>query len=630
MTNWYFPSNDHGENKGINDSGVATFRGTPLKSLAREICQNSLDAAIENETVRVDFSDFTIETSKLPGVSILSNTFQKCINYWNGQASKDTEKYFKNALDKIQSDKINILRISDFNTKGLTGSKDLQNINTDWMRLTKSSGSSDKKGSAGGSFGIGKFAPFACSNFSTVFYSTYDIDNVYAYQGISRLVTFERDDHETTQGVGYYGNNYSDPVNEPFYLDPNFTRKNNEYGTDIYIIGYKYSFQNQNDDYKGEIIKSILDSFLGAIWNEKLIVNIDSIEIKKSTLSQIIEEYSYILEDTFVTEYYKVLTSNETKWFETNHLNLGTIKLGYLLSDDTLHRRVAMIRKTGMKIKDANRINSFVPFSGVMFIEGDKINQRLRLLENPEHTEWQPDRSSDPLSAKRLIKSLNDFMKSKLHELIGQDTKNEIDAVGIAAFLPEISDLSDNKSKNESVSEDILEINKKIISHKLDNKISTTNSENDESKSPANPIFGNGDLDYPHDDGKTNKNSNTKQPSPSDYTSGNKSSANIAKEIKPSKFLYLCKNPEHGEYMINFVPSITANNGSLSLFLSGETDAYKAKLISAKEIGGENLNIVGNQITGLNFVKDKDLRIILKLDYSDYCSMEVKAYVNTK
>ena len=53
MAEWRFPSNDHGETKGINDSGVAQFRGTPLRSLAREICQNSLDAARE-KTVTVD------------------------------------------------------------------------------------------------------------------------------------------------------------------------------------------------------------------------------------------------------------------------------------------------------------------------------------------------------------------------------------------------------------------------------------------------------------------------------------------------------------------------------------------------------------------------------------------------
>ena len=91
---------------------------------------------------------------------------------------RPTKDFFKNAYEKISAETVSILRISDFKTKGLTGSKDTNDINTDWMRLTKSSGSSDKKGPAGGSFGIGKFAPFACSDFSTVFYNTYDIETV--------------------------------------------------------------------------------------------------------------------------------------------------------------------------------------------------------------------------------------------------------------------------------------------------------------------------------------------------------------------------------------------------------------------------------------------------------------------
>lgn len=39
---WVFPSNNNGQLFGINDSGVETFNGTPIKSLAREICQNSI------------------------------------------------------------------------------------------------------------------------------------------------------------------------------------------------------------------------------------------------------------------------------------------------------------------------------------------------------------------------------------------------------------------------------------------------------------------------------------------------------------------------------------------------------------------------------------------------------------
>ena len=42
---WNFPSNNYGQIFGIADSGVETFKGTPIKSLAREICQNSIEEA---------------------------------------------------------------------------------------------------------------------------------------------------------------------------------------------------------------------------------------------------------------------------------------------------------------------------------------------------------------------------------------------------------------------------------------------------------------------------------------------------------------------------------------------------------------------------------------------------------
>lgn len=93
MIQWRFPSNDHGENKGINDSGVATFRGTPLKSLAREICQNSLDAAKE-ENVRVDFNVFSIPTEEVPGIDMLKNAFSRCLEFWGIQKAITTKEFF--------------------------------------------------------------------------------------------------------------------------------------------------------------------------------------------------------------------------------------------------------------------------------------------------------------------------------------------------------------------------------------------------------------------------------------------------------------------------------------------------------------------------------------------------------
>jgi len=45
MIGWNFPSNNHGQKAGLNDSGIETFLGTPLQSLAREVVQNSIDAS---------------------------------------------------------------------------------------------------------------------------------------------------------------------------------------------------------------------------------------------------------------------------------------------------------------------------------------------------------------------------------------------------------------------------------------------------------------------------------------------------------------------------------------------------------------------------------------------------------
>lgn len=625
MAYWYFPSNDHGENKGINDSGVATFRGTPLKSLAREICQNSLDAAT-GKTVRVDFANYEIPTNNVPGADVLKETFEKCLAYWNGQKAKTTKDFFKNAFEKISVEKISVLRISDFKTKGLTGSKKTTDINTDWMRLTKSSGSSDKKGPAGGSFGIGKFAPFACSDFSTVFYNTYDIEDECAYQGVSRLVTFERDGGETTQGIGYYGNERNTPVFESLNLDPSFKRDPGDYGTDVYVLGYRFS----QEDWETAIVVSILDSFLGAIWNKKLTVNVGDVKIDKSTLPDLMEEYAEELTNTYVLEYYQVLTSPETKWFENNHLGLGTIKLGYLLNGNEFHRKVAMIRQTGMKIKDGDRINGFISFAGVLFIEGDTINEKLRALENPEHTEWQPDRAANPFEAKQLIKSLNDYMKKCLEELVEQGSQNEMDAVGVGNFIPDTPDDEKNQNKEEAISDTVLEIEKRVIDRKYIPDIVSVENGDDESEKKVDPVDGEFDEDWVHEEPKNPPIDPPRPPQPADYVDGTEKAASTPKEIKPSKFMFICNNPDEGKYMVDFIPSEDSDNGTLSFFLSGETEAYKAELVSASQIGGSGLIIRDNSVTGLRFEKGQHIRMNLQITHKDYCSMEVKAYVNKK
>ena len=201
---WNFPSNNFGQIFGIADSGVETFKGTPMKSLAREICQNSLDANDQSgQPTKIEFKAFRIAPSDIPDFEGLYDALKRSLEFWSSQTTDRAKNFFETALSAAENAEITCLRISDYNTTGLTGAR--EEYNSPWCNLTKSSGASDKSGSNGGSFGIGKYAPFACSVFRTVFYSTLDSADQSAYQGVSRLTSFRNEREEITQGIGFYG-----------------------------------------------------------------------------------------------------------------------------------------------------------------------------------------------------------------------------------------------------------------------------------------------------------------------------------------------------------------------------------------------------------------------------------------
>jgi hypothetical protein len=82
--------------------------------------------------------------------------------------------------------------------------------------------------------------------------------------------------------------------------------------------------------------------------------------------------------------------------------------------------------------------------------------------------------------------------------------------------------------------------------------------------------------------------------------------------------------------MIDFVPSVDSNNGTLNFYLSGETEAYKAGILKATLMGGADIKVRDNSLVGLTFCTGQHIRINMQIDHKDYCSMEVKAYVNKK
>ena len=171
---WFF---EEGTPDGFNDGGIAEFTSTKYDGLAREILQNSIDAKIENdEPVKVVFEQVEYDMSLFPDYDGLMDTVNKCIDFIKddiGNKSIKKLQLIKSYLEFCkQRNSFIVLKVSDYNTSGLSGAD--KKFGTTWSNLVRISGNSNKKVGSGGSFGIGKYAPFVFSHIRSIIYSTKD------------------------------------------------------------------------------------------------------------------------------------------------------------------------------------------------------------------------------------------------------------------------------------------------------------------------------------------------------------------------------------------------------------------------------------------------------------------------
>lgn len=610
---WNFPSNNYGQIVGISDSGVETFRGTPFKSLAREVCQNSLDARVNNgQPAKVVFTVFDIAPSSIPDYKRLEDALQRSMDFWENQESDKARSFFRNALTLIRKEKIRCLRISDYNTTGLVGSR--EEYNSPWCNLTKSTGTSDKSGTQGGSFGIGKYAPFACSAFRTVFYSTLDIEAIEAFQGVSRLTSFKNERNEITQGVGFYGDERNSPVYEQIFLDVEHVRGADEFGTDIYILGF-----DGGDDWQHQMVASILDGFLYAIFSNVLEVDVDGTIISRNTLASLIGSHKCYFQE-YADEYYQALVDDKLARTFEKHLaddpeTSGKLTLRLIIMPG-FHRRVAMVRQTGMKIKDKGNISGLIPFAGVLLAEGDAINAYLRGLENPQHREWEIERASNKTKARNLMRILLRFIKESLDSMKDDDSEEAIDP-SVGEYLSAIQEENPGHETTETISDSIRDVRIRIQAPRSEGAQGSPGSLLKEDKygeivaSDLPGIGGSGGKNPGKGggDGGGQNPGNGSGDTPIDHR---KSMYPIA-PISSRCFL---RDKFRGEYTIVFTPSVSTTKGVLSVLMSAESQNYDAKILAASSSSSPNLLISGNKISNIAFVANRPTRIDLRIDYS--------------
>lgn len=609
---WNFPSTNHGLDQGFFDSQLEYFQGDHEKYIAREAIQNAVDARLKySEPVIVEFKKFDIPVNQLPGWEMLLDRGKRCLDFVKGQ--EKAEAFFENAVTLLKSKTLSVLKISDYNTIGLTGVDD--DRQGGWYRLVRADGVSSPKGVAGGSFGIGKGAPIAASQLRTVFYSSINENNQPVFQGKARLVSHYDDDKDVRQGVGFYGVEGYRAIRDS-KLIPNIFKRSQR-GTDIFIIGY-----GAGDGWQEKLIESVIQNSWLAILDGDLEVKVcdgESKTINKDTLKECFSNYQ-----AGDSAFFYEARVGWTRKFEVELKHLGKVALYVKKADGYPYPgKVMMVRKPKMLVEAKSYRVLREPYAAVFICENEKGNRLLRDLEPPAHNEWDRDRAKNGWAA---IGELDAFIKENLRSM-GQITTSEPqDIPGLDRYLP------------DSEERDYLSESGERPAHPTDS------SENEESgrevgatKEPAepevesvlrkvsvkSPAIGSGSGPGGGNPNKTGGGSGEGS------SGGDEEGDNQGKRIRTAdvSFRSFAQKTKQGiEY--HFIISGRENcDGSIRIVAVGDDGNYPIELASARDNDSKKeLEISGSFIKGLAIGKGKTIRLAVTLKSKKKYALAIENY----
>ncbi len=446
-----FLKNEGGEAEGLSDAGIETFRENPFAAVARETTQNSRDARDSPKTpLKMCFDVIPIPTNEFPSIQQFRDAARICCNKSKKSGEEKEIGFFENACRVLDENEIQILKISDFNTKGVRGPcTEGQPFHT----LAKTDGKSVKENTgSGGSFGIGKNATFALSDIQTVFISTlYHDDN-----GVQQTLCMGKTQfisHVDEAGIarrrkGYWGNpdGYL-PITNQEHL-PEWLRRE-EQGTNIYSI----CMREKKTDWRYEMATAILMNFFCAIQRDEMEFEIDNskLKINSHTIETLFNDAEVIRTAEILNEQgafeeaknlYKCLIDDASKSEVISISGLGNINMKILLQEGLGY--TIGIARNGMYITNNlkyfnqpfKRFPLHRDFAVIIEPQGNEESTWFKRLENPRHDSLSADRITDPkLRAEgqklfeKLAKEIRAFIrkhaKSKPSDSVELDELND-------------------------------------------------------------------------------------------------------------------------------------------------------------------------------------------------------------
>lgn len=440
---WTFPPTGGGVEHGFNDSAQEHFRNDAWRHTIRELIQNSLDAVRnKGKPVVVEISVSHIPSSEL-GASDLAAHVDQALKRTRKQGERQGEKFYAAALKILKRDKIKTLAVKDANTTGLAGGK--------WDALVYNEGTTNKgdMNAAGGSFGLGKSAPYLVSELKTVCYSTYYSRPGREERFIARCKLVAHEDPNGANGeLQHIG--FGTKVKVPRNKRPPPTRGQSIYkdfrlretGSAIFIAGFNPLLRN----WLKVAERSIAESFFEAVHTEKLRINLDGISMTRDTLDEVFEHDS----NNRSFYYYRIVRGDpgvETAHIETD---LGQFTLKFYIGKEGMSNRIAYVNRRGMLVTDTRQrgTNPFykaigrgwAKYAAVIMASDDETDKKIREMEPPNHGTIEPGRIINPKRRGEMEAALADI-RDKIAMIIGEALRlsikdQEINVSELADVMP--------------------------------------------------------------------------------------------------------------------------------------------------------------------------------------------------
>ena len=372
---------------------------------------------------------------------------KKSLEYVKEQKDEKGKKFYENALKILQKPKIIVLKIVDENTIGLDDSH--------WEALVYKEGTSNKdQPTDGGSFGIGKNAPYAASELSMVCYSTHYVQphRIEKFIARCRLVAHENPKNEDVE-LQHVGFGTSEELKKGRYQPvmgdfiPDIFRLPKR-GTGIFIFGFK---NGRDTDWEKSARCTIASNFFAAIHDKKLEVVVGGAKINNETLN--VEDFG----DGKEKQYYDLYKNTEEAIRVSG--KFGNLNLKIATGNDNMENRVAYINSRGMliTIEKTFKDNPFYArieigkYVAVVWAADDATEKKIREMEPPTHKliNYKRVGADDQKRVKKELDELND--KIVLHIKKKLDIDDVDDSGNISELAPIIPfEAESNKDNNDS------------------------------------------------------------------------------------------------------------------------------------------------------------------------------------